>query len=753
MPTPNLGLPTIEQNQTADIVRDINALATAIDGLDIETSSEAQSKATTAEQNANNYTDQTAGELRNDIGILGDLTTTDKTSLVGAVNELDSELNSATSQLNSATPLATPDTLAKRDANGNVKSGTPIASDDVARKSEIDSLNTQLADKAKKHWFDVTEYGAKGDGTTDDKAAIQSAVNAVKNAGGGTVYFPKGTYYASTLSVVNGVNVYFTIDTSNITFLFDNGAKLVTSATASGSLVFIVNPTSDVQTGTFYNMQTVNIGDSIVTLTNSSDAAQFSVGSWVALRCKDTLGGTTEPIGEINRIVKIDGANLHLKYPSSKKYEDDGVKKFGIKPVNKIIENVRFENMALDHKGSIVGGNGIVGYYWINCELTCLRTINHGWVRDGLMYRCKVRLYSAPAYGDNNNGSYFATPGVTGNCDYAIIDNDFTADEAGYVHIHEGASGVLVENNRIRCAEDNDASYPTISVGGGCINVIITKNTITNNKKYGVLIQGGTFDDPIQVSVNENKFYGTFGQNAIKTLSPGVEISDNIMNLTITSGSAILADTANNKITGNKISGSITGIGIQCNVSGGRSIITDNRVENSVSGQTAFLVSAGNIFRNNYPMMNYQDTMFLPSKDFTMVSGTPTYARVSGFDSYKLDSAAVEGGIITVAIPNYWKDIEISVLWSNDGAGAGDVRWNVGYAAAGVGNSAAVTQTFVNATHTAGAQNIIMSTSLSLSGLTGEKLLQVAVYRDASNATDTLPNDVAWYGVILRRAG
>lgn len=45
-------------------------------------------------------------------------------------------------------------------------------------------------------YFNVksTDYGAVGDGTTDDSAAIASAITACAAAGGGVVFFPAGTY-------------------------------------------------------------------------------------------------------------------------------------------------------------------------------------------------------------------------------------------------------------------------------------------------------------------------------------------------------------------------------------------------------------------------------------------------------------------------------------------------------------------------------------------------------------------------------
>lgn len=44
----------------------------------------------------------------------------------------------------------------------------------------------------------VKTYGAVGDGVTDDATAIQNAINASGNSGGGIVYFPAGTYLVGT---------------------------------------------------------------------------------------------------------------------------------------------------------------------------------------------------------------------------------------------------------------------------------------------------------------------------------------------------------------------------------------------------------------------------------------------------------------------------------------------------------------------------------------------------------------------------
>lgn len=66
------------------------------------------------------------------------------------------------------------------------------------------------------NFYNVLNYGAKGDGKTLDTDAINSAIeNAAKN-GGGTVFFPAGTYLSFSIHLK-----------SNITLHLDNGATIL----------------------------------------------------------------------------------------------------------------------------------------------------------------------------------------------------------------------------------------------------------------------------------------------------------------------------------------------------------------------------------------------------------------------------------------------------------------------------------------------------------------------------------------------
>lgn len=57
--------------------------------------------------------------------------------------------------------------------------------------------------------FNVMDFGAAADGVTADTAAVQSAVDACAEAGGGTVFFPKAIYVLATVFLRSGVHIEF----------------------------------------------------------------------------------------------------------------------------------------------------------------------------------------------------------------------------------------------------------------------------------------------------------------------------------------------------------------------------------------------------------------------------------------------------------------------------------------------------------------------------------------------------------------
>ncbi len=67
----------------------------------------------------------------------------------------------------------------------------------------------------------VRGFGARGDGKTLDTAAINRAIDAASRSGGGTVYFPPGTYLSFSIRLK-----------SNITLYLDNGATILAADSA-----------------------------------------------------------------------------------------------------------------------------------------------------------------------------------------------------------------------------------------------------------------------------------------------------------------------------------------------------------------------------------------------------------------------------------------------------------------------------------------------------------------------------------------
>lgn len=99
--------------------------------------------------------------------------------------------------------------IAARDAaQAAAEAASAPADDQIAALIDDDASATRA--QLEEHFqaavfFDVRSYGAVGDGSADDTAAIQAAITAAFTAGGGTVRVPTGRYRVTSLTLLRGV--------------------------------------------------------------------------------------------------------------------------------------------------------------------------------------------------------------------------------------------------------------------------------------------------------------------------------------------------------------------------------------------------------------------------------------------------------------------------------------------------------------------------------------------------------------------
>lgn len=96
----------------------------------------------------------------------------------------------------------------------------------VDSKGRITGISNGTAGAGSTSWYNVTAapYSALGDGSNDDTAEIQAAIDAAEAAGGGVVYFPPGDYK---------ITAALTLNNDYVTLLGDGPAsRIFTSSTS-----------------------------------------------------------------------------------------------------------------------------------------------------------------------------------------------------------------------------------------------------------------------------------------------------------------------------------------------------------------------------------------------------------------------------------------------------------------------------------------------------------------------------------------
>ena len=106
----------------------------------------------------------------------------ENTTKIGETNQL----NKQSKEVNEQAILTSESELNKQLKDQAVTTNSDELKDTVATRMNRDSNTSSL---------NVKDYGAVGDGVSDDRQAIQDTIDAAaKGLGGGKVYFPEGTY-------------------------------------------------------------------------------------------------------------------------------------------------------------------------------------------------------------------------------------------------------------------------------------------------------------------------------------------------------------------------------------------------------------------------------------------------------------------------------------------------------------------------------------------------------------------------------
>lgn len=164
-------------------------------------------------------------------------------------------------------------------------------------------VSAQRAVRAALPFLDVTDprFGARGDGATDDTAAIQAAITAANASGGGRVVVPRGTYKV-TSGLTLSANIALDLD-PRATLDFSTAASNTTLLAAAGAI------------GTAVPL-TVNALEGATSLSVEVGAeAGFEAGDMVFVRSDaiyDT-GRTNTKLGEIAFIESVSSGAIALR--------------------------------------------------------------------------------------------------------------------------------------------------------------------------------------------------------------------------------------------------------------------------------------------------------------------------------------------------------------------------------------------------------------------------------------------------------
>lgn len=371
----------------------------------------------------------------------------------------------------------------------------------------------------------VKDFGAVGDGVTDDWAAIKAAVDYV-NQVGGTLYFPPGHYKSPRLPV-DEISSWIVIDKNDVT--------LKAASRGSVTLENIMILVRGSYGNKFRVSSTVTSGQKTITTASPNN---FTKRSYIQLLSStnpyspdagEWQGGSTNP-----------STNIRPECIFAETHK-----------VNSIINNVSFsihdevlfpvyfpDNTGLDNPVTGLDGAYVREVFPVeNCVIDGFR-----FVRSGGTSSYRGIAFQRTVGGGVYNCDFVTDDGKAGFCIRTEEAVGFTLNGCTEFRSPEGASG---------------SSWNSIIIGGGSQNINIDSNSFTGGQQIVDVT-------PAQDSVllfGESRNHGPEG--VFYVTCNNIKVTNNTF--TGGTGNAFTSHPAVYKITltGNQIEGGTTGIGLR----------------------------------------------------------------------------------------------------------------------------------------------------------------------------------------------
>jgi parallel beta-helix repeat protein len=333
----------------------------------------------------------------------------------------------------------------------------------------------------------VKTYGAKGDGVTDDTAAIQACINAVAGTGG-TVVVPDGTYM---INATHGSGVWGLMMGSNMNFAMTSGATLKA----------ITNSSTD------YGILCSN-GASNFTITG---------GNIVGERSTHTGSG-----GEAGMGIYLNASNVTVSGVNVSECWGDGIY------ICDASSNITITNCISNHNRrqglSITAGNTflISGCTFSNTTGTdpqCGIDIEP----NGSVPVTGVHITNCQIFGNAGGGVQQGNVGnvasgtLLENCNiYSNGGGGYNDGGIRFVETHDN----IIRNNNIHNNLNGGIMLDT-NAGIGCPNTTLTGNTVANNSGWGIYanlcngsaITGNTITGNSGAGFTHDSSTGTYSPN------------------------------------------------------------------------------------------------------------------------------------------------------------------------------------------------------------------------------------------------